>query len=144
MAIADLTETVPIGSALDLAAREQGFTIYNATSAIWPMLPRDLSESQATLTAGLDRPVILISLELNPDLEVTHRRIERSTLSVDERLSHATALSGANRRDEIGARLRDGFALAGALARSRASGGALSSSDLRPGTDDERAVARDH
>lgn len=64
VAIADPTDLVASGTALDLAARAQVATVYRRLSAFARMLPPELSEHDGSLIAGVERPVFLFEIDL--------------------------------------------------------------------------------
>jgi exoribonuclease R len=62
--IADLTEVVLPGSDMDILAQRQGCTLYSPTGeAIAPMLPRWISEQEASLIPGQERRGLSLSMQ---------------------------------------------------------------------------------
>ncbi len=71
VAIADVDAFVREGSALDLAARQNGTSVYTPGN-VFPMLDRSLSEASTSLLPGESRLAMVTELDIAPDGEV-HR-----------------------------------------------------------------------
>ena len=69
ISIADVTQVVPRGSAIDEHAREMGFTRYLPTR-IDPMLPAALSEHAVSLLPEQERSAITLTLPVSTDGQV--------------------------------------------------------------------------
>ncbi|WP_369131540.1 RNB domain-containing ribonuclease, partial [Modestobacter roseus] len=69
-AIADVGAFVPLGGAIDAAARRRGQTVYSPDGRT-PLHPPQLSEGAASLLPGQLRPAALWTIDLDADGEVT-------------------------------------------------------------------------
>lgn len=85
--IADVSEYVTEGSALDKEALKRGTSVYLADRVI-PMLPRKLSNGICSLNAGEDRLAMSCLMTVNGQGEVTDYEIVESLIHVDARLSY--------------------------------------------------------
>ncbi len=85
VAIADVAHYVRPGSALDREARKRGNSVYFPDRVV-PMLPEALSNNLCSLRPGEDRPVLAVTMRLDPNgrrLEHKfHRAMIRSTARV--------------------------------------------------------------
>lgn len=126
VAIALVADHVAPGSDLDSDALSCGFTRYNSTSAVHPMLPRHLSESSLSLVPGPDRDVIVFDIALDRELEISSVEIVRGQLRNRGRLSHEAAgrLIESGEGD-LGAMLRGAWTLSTALLEKRRRAGAI-------------------
>jgi ribonuclease R len=75
--VCDLSEVVPIGSALDRQARQLGFTHYRGGWAVTPMLGNELIGTSA-LAHGVPRPTITIAADLDQGGEVIAATVRRT------------------------------------------------------------------
>ncbi|MCS4090171.1 RNB domain-containing ribonuclease [Rhizobium sp. BK176] len=82
---------VPRNSSADHAARELGFTRYNAYSARRSMLDPVLSEQELTLAPGKPRDVIVMRITLDAAFAVTSFEFDRGVFESMARLSHEEA-----------------------------------------------------
>lgn len=89
-AIADPGAFIVPGSALDVATRARGVTMY-APDRNTPLHPRVLSEGSASLLAGQDRPSVLWTIELDGEGHPTATHLERAVVRSREKLSYAEA-----------------------------------------------------
>src|SRR2546423_10820709 len=64
--IADVDALVPKASALDRHAAANATSVYTGI-AVYPMLPREISENRTSLLEGADRLVVVVELELAKD-----------------------------------------------------------------------------
>lgn len=85
--IADVTEYVREGSALDREAWNRGTSVYLADRVV-PMLPRRLSNGICSLNAGQDRLALSCMMTFDPEGKVTDYGIVESVIRVDQRLSY--------------------------------------------------------
>ncbi len=85
--IADVTEYVREGSALDREAWKRGTSIYLADRVV-PMLPRRLSNGICSLHAGRDRLTLSCVITFDQEGNVIDYGIEESVIRVDRRLSY--------------------------------------------------------
>ena len=85
--IADVSEYVTEGSALDREALERGTSIYLADRVI-PMLPRELSNGICSLNAGTDRLTLSCLMTFDSSGDVLDHKIVESIIHVDRRLSY--------------------------------------------------------
>ncbi|NUS32562.1 MAG: RNB domain-containing ribonuclease [Gemmatimonadaceae bacterium] len=87
VAIADVDAIVPKGSALDRHAAANATSVYTGI-AVYPMLPREVSEGQSSLLEGADRPVVVIELELTRDGTVRARDVYRAAARNHAKLAY--------------------------------------------------------
>jgi len=121
IAIADVSEAVTPGTALDAEAQARGASLYLPDRAI-PMLPRELSADACSLLPGVDRLCLCVIADLDRD-----GRVERSEIVEGVMRSAATLTYGGVARalgfDPEGPRepaaeaLREGLAAADEVAR---------------------------
>lgn len=102
VSIADVDAWVPLGSKLDLEARERATSVYLA-GRVLPMLPRSLSEEALSLLPGHDRFALTVELRIDPEGEVTSIDLYESVIRSTARLSYTgvAALMDEGREDEI-------------------------------------------
>ena len=145
VAIANPSAVVAIGSAEDLAARKQGATIYRGRSATEPMLPRSISEAQATLTAGERRAALLIDLELDSGGQIRATRISEGAITVAQRLAYRDVpLIAEDHAHPLHRPMVEAIALAKGLLKQRRARGALAIYDQQQMllTDEEGRIRR--
>lgn len=82
---------VPRNSSADIAAREVGFTRYNAFSVRKSMLDPVLAEEELTLAPGKPRDVLVMRIRLDHSLAVTFFEFDRGRFDSMARLSHEMA-----------------------------------------------------
>ncbi len=129
--IADVTQYVREGGALDREAFKRGTSIYPVGTVI-PMLPPRLSEELCSLQCGQDRLAVSVLMDLDPEGELRRYEFFPSLVRVDRRLTYRSVEAfleqDADLDDKTGAlglRLRRMDRLAGALRRRRLQRGAL-------------------
>ncbi len=88
--IADVARFVDPGSVLDRETRARGVTFY-APDHHSPLHPEILSEANASLLAGEDRPAVLWTLDLDDSGRLVDVGAERSVVRNREQLSYHTA-----------------------------------------------------
>lgn len=66
ISIADVSEFIPAGGALDQSARDRGTSVYLANRVL-PMLPEELSAEHLSLLPGQDRCCLTVELRLDPE-----------------------------------------------------------------------------
>ncbi|MFS0852376.1 RNB domain-containing ribonuclease [Microbacterium sp. 179-I 3D4 NHS] len=88
-AIADVPGFVKPGGAVDAEARRRGQTLYAADGSI-PLHPRALSEDRASLLAGVDRPALVWTFDLDDAGEVVHRALERAVIRSRAQLDYGS------------------------------------------------------
>ena len=89
VAIADVSYYVPNESALDLEARNRGFSIYFPHKSI-PMLPRVLSENLCSLSEGNLRLAMVWKIRLHKRTNaVLHSELFEAVIKVRQKLSYA-------------------------------------------------------
>ncbi|MDD5899297.1 MAG: ribonuclease R [Lachnospiraceae bacterium] len=98
--IADVTEYVREGSALDNEAKKRGTSVYLVNRVV-PMLPHRLSNGICSLNAGEDRLALSCLMELSEDGTITGHRIAESMICVNRRTSYtevAAVLAGGEEK----------------------------------------------
>jgi len=85
--IADVTEYVKEGSALDTEAKKRGTSVYLINRVV-PMLPHRLSNGICSLNAGEDRLALSCIMELNEEGAVVGHRLAESVIHVNRRTSY--------------------------------------------------------
>ena len=133
IAIADVSHYVTEGSALDVAARKRGFSVYLPDRAV-PMLPSELSAVLCSLLPEVERLCLCVHVHLSATGEVRRARIvegrmrARAFLSYDA-VARALDFSTEPQRDPAAEERRDALAvlwdLASLLRKRRMSRGAL-------------------
>ena len=88
--IADVARFVEPGSRLDAEAHARGLTLY-APDRRAPLHPEILSEGNASLLAGADRPAILWTLDLDEGGRLVNVSADRATVHNREQLSYQEA-----------------------------------------------------
>ena len=86
-AIADVGAVVPRGSALEAEAWKRASTLYLPDYKI-PQYPRQLSEGGASLLPNVDRPAIILTVALGPDLVPLLRSVERAVIRSKAKLAY--------------------------------------------------------
>lgn len=85
--IADVSNYVQGGSALDKEALKRGTSVYLADRVI-PMLPERLSNGICSLNQGQDRLTLSCLMDVDADGNVVSHRIAETVICVDERMSY--------------------------------------------------------
>ena len=85
--IADVDALVPKGSALDRHAADNATSVYTGM-AVYPMLPREISENRTSLLEGADRVVVVVELELATDGTVRSRDVYRALARNQAKLAY--------------------------------------------------------
>lgn len=86
--IADVSNYVQGGSALDKEALKRGTSVYLADRVI-PMLPERLSNVICSLNQGVDRLTLSCLMDIDEKGNVTDHRIVESVICVDRRMSYS-------------------------------------------------------
>jgi ribonuclease R len=87
IAIADVDAVVPKGSALDRHAATNATSVYTGI-AVYPMLPREVSENRTSLLEGADRLVVVVEVELARDGTVRARDVYRAAARNQAKLAY--------------------------------------------------------
>ena len=87
IAIADVDAFVGKGSALDRYAAVNSTSVYTGI-AVYPMLPREVSENRTSLLEGADRLVVVVELELAPNGTVRSRDVYRALARNQAKLTY--------------------------------------------------------
>ena len=98
VSIADVDAAVPAGSALDLAARARGTTVY-LPDLVLPMIPRALSEDRLSLLPGVERAAVTLELRIDTDGVVTATDPYLSLIRSHARLSYEGAAAFLDQGD---------------------------------------------
>lgn len=143
VAIADVSRYVAQGSALDLAARKRGTTVYFPDEVV-PMLPRVLSNGVCSLNPGEDRYAVVVSMHVGSKGQIGSYTLERAVIRSQARLTYqgvSEFCEGRARVQEMVAAdqaagveqvLRHLVELHGALAEQRASRGLMDMRHAEP------------
>ena len=99
--IADVSEYVREGSALDREALNRGTSVYLADRVV-PMLPRSLSNGICSLNAGTDRLALSCMISFDGEGNVQDYVITESLIRVDRRLSYHQVQKILDERFETG------------------------------------------
>jgi exoribonuclease-2 len=87
VAIADVDAVVAKGSALDRHAAANATSVYTGI-AVYPMLPREVSENRTSLLEGAERLVVVVELELAKDGTVRRRDVYRAAARNQAKLTY--------------------------------------------------------
>lgn len=85
--IADVSNYVQAGSALDREAFRRGTSVYLADRVI-PMLPRELSNGICSLNQGEDRLAVSCLMKINDKGKVVSHEIAETVICVDRRMTY--------------------------------------------------------
>lgn len=85
--IADVTNYVQAGSALDREARRRGTSVYLVDRVI-PMLPRELSNGICSLNQGEDRLALSCLMHLDHKGKVVSHELAETVIHVDRRMTY--------------------------------------------------------
>ncbi len=97
--IADVTNYVQEGSALDREAFKRGTSVYLADRVI-PMLPKRLSNGICSLNQGEERLALSCLMDLDKEGRVIHHRIAETVIQVNERMSYTDVKKILEDKDE--------------------------------------------
>jgi len=104
--IADVSQYVDRGSALDFEARGRGTSCYLPTRVL-PMLPAKLSEDLCSLRAGEPRFAVTVRMHVAEDGEVTDAEVVESIVEVDANQAYEHADQGIEEGTEPYASLHE-------------------------------------
>lgn len=127
VAIADVAHYVPVGSTLDLEARERGNSVY-LPGRVLPMLPAALSEGWCSLRPGADRGVLFAEILIDSEGRKRRHRFSRGLMRSAARLTYEEVERAIRNKHERGlppGTLSNLRAAWQALARERARRGSL-------------------
>ena len=97
--IADVTNYVQEGSALDREALKRGTSVYLADRVI-PMLPHILSNGMCSLNAGEDRLALSCIMRVDEKGSVIDHQVAETVICVDERMSYTSVKKILDEQDE--------------------------------------------
>jgi len=103
--IADVSEYVKEGGALDNEALSRGTSVYFADRVI-PMLPKELSNGICSLNEGVDRLALSCVMKVSSSGKVVSHRITESVIKVNKRCSY-NEIFGITNGDEAIKELAD-------------------------------------
>jgi ribonuclease R len=128
VAIADVAEFVPAGSALDREARKRGNSVYLPDRVV-PMLPERLSGDLCSLRPGEERLALAVELAIDADGALRRLRVAPCRIRSRAKLAYEEAAAvmegGAGLDAELDASLHALAALARLLRERRVAGGSL-------------------
>jgi ribonuclease R len=128
VAIADVAEFVPAGSALDREARKRGNSVYLPDRVV-PMLPERLSGDLCSLRPGAERLALAVELAIDPDGALRRLRVAPCRIRSQAKLAYEEAAAvmegAASRGAELDASLRALAELARLLRERRVAAGSL-------------------
>ena len=101
VSIADVAAFVPRDSAIDLAARERGCSVY-LPGKVYPMLPVSLSEELCSLAPGEDRHAVTVELSIKSDGSTSDAAFYRSLIRSSARLDYGTVQKLLDEPEEEG------------------------------------------
>ena len=87
VAIADVAHYVPLNSALDLAARERGNSVYFPRRVI-PMLPEKLSNNLCSLNPNVDRLVLVCQMQIGARGKIQNYRFFEAVIHSKKRYTY--------------------------------------------------------
>lgn len=87
VAIADVSHYVPLNSALDLAARERGTSVYFPRRVI-PMLPEKLSNNLCSLNPNVDRLVLACEMQIGARGKIQNYRFFEAIIHSQKRYTY--------------------------------------------------------
>src|SRR5204863_404510 len=124
--IADVSDYVKPGSALDREAYKRGNSVYLPDRVI-PMLPERLSNGVCSLNPGVNRLTHSVFLEFTKDGQTKSARFARTVIRSARRLTYreAYAILQAPPNDQLGERLHVAWELAALLRKNRFAHGSL-------------------
>lgn len=88
VAIAAPALAIPIDSPEDREARALGATRYGGPRVLQAMLPPMISEGSCTLQAGVDRPAMVMRIEMSANLEPELAEVLQADIRVAQRLTY--------------------------------------------------------
>ncbi|WP_167954768.1 ribonuclease R [Anaerosporobacter faecicola] len=97
--IADVTNYVKEGSALDVEALKRGTSVYLVDRVI-PMLPHKLSNGICSLNAGVDRLALSCFMDIDQKGNVVGHKIAETLVRVDRRMSYTSVKKILEDHDE--------------------------------------------
>ena len=100
MHIADVSNYVQGGSALDREALKRGTSVYLADRVI-PMLPERLSNGICSLNQGQDRLTLSCLMDVNEKGKVISHKIAETVIRVDERMCYTDVKNILEDTDEV-------------------------------------------
>lgn len=98
--IADVSNYVQGGSALDREALKRGTSVYLADRVI-PMLPERLSNGICSLNMGEDRLALSCLMDIDSSGKVISHKIAETVICVDERMTYTDVKNILNDTDEM-------------------------------------------
>ena len=96
--IADVTNYVQEGSALDREALKRGTSVYLVDRVI-PMLPHRLSNGICSLNQGVDRLALSCIMDIDQKGNVVNHRIAETVIRVDQRMTYTSVKKILENRD---------------------------------------------
>ena len=141
--IVDAAALVPVGGALDQAARQRMTSLYLPENTL-PMLPRPLSESRGSLSQGSSRRAVSLLMQWSLDHQLIDWELSRSTVCSRHRYTYTEADAALDSgSDDESQALRIVQAIAQTLRAERMADGALEMErpEVKVAVDAERNVS---
>jgi ribonuclease R len=124
VAIADVAHYVKPGSALDVAARERGNSVYFPDRVV-PMLPEALSNGWCSLRPHEDRGCLFVEMQIDRLGQKTAHRFGRGLMRSAARLTYEQAQTAQDTGDSLGVGLSELYAAFRLLLAARRKRGTL-------------------
>lgn len=132
VAVADVAQTIYLGSSLDQHAREMTVTRYFAAGNS-PMLPRRFSEDKLSLWPGEDKKALVMKITFNQEFNLTSFDVERALFESKAKLSYSQVPDFIKKGGQWQGLFQEASKLALGLLHKRRAAGAMVLYDLNNG-----------